>query len=66
MSEHCWHDLGIVYTSNPPQYDEKCCRCGKVRRVRGEQVSVAGHGSHVQVTEVREIAQDVGPCEEGR
>jgi hypothetical protein len=28
---HCWHDEGVVLTSNPPQIPEICCHCGEKR-----------------------------------
>lgn len=28
---HCWHSDGNAYLSNPPQYRDLCCYCGKVR-----------------------------------
>lgn len=65
MAEHCWHHCSIEYTSYPPQHDEKCCHCGKVRRVRGEFFTPRGHGSFVQVQGIQEVAEDVGPCGEG-
>jgi len=61
--KHCWHQTGIMYTSNPPQWDDKCCHCGKVRRVRGEFCFPPGHGPYVTPEQVRYIAEDVGPCE---
>mgnify|MGYP001270236408 CR=1 FL=1 len=63
MSDHCWHHCGFVYDTYPSQHDEKCCRCGKVREVRGVFDVPGGHGSHVDVREIREVAEDVGPCE---
>jgi hypothetical protein len=63
MADHCWHHCGFTYTSDPPQYDEKCCRCGKVRRVRGERFTPKGHGPFVQVWCVRDVPGDAGPCE---
>jgi len=29
---HCFERTGVVLTSNPPQYPEKCRHCGKGRR----------------------------------
>jgi len=25
---HCWHETGIMYYSNPPQIEQVCCKCG--------------------------------------
>jgi len=62
MPKHCWHDCGIVYTSNPPQWDEKCCHCSKTRRIHGEFYTPAGHGPYANTQASRTIAEDVGPC----
>jgi hypothetical protein len=44
---HCWHETGVVLTSNPPQYPEVCCHCGEQRVIRGAAVTPQeGHGKH--------------------
>ena len=45
---HCWHDTGVVLTSNPPQYIEICCHCGtgKTRR-RFTEFNPTGHGKYL-------------------
>ncbi len=32
--KHCWHDTGKVLTSNPPQIEKICCKCGETINVR--------------------------------
>ena len=29
----CWHPTGMARLSNPPQIEERCCWCGKIRYV---------------------------------
>lgn len=31
---HCWHDTGVMLTSDPPQVVDRCCLCGKTRNLR--------------------------------
>ncbi len=31
MGGHCFESTGVVLTSNPPQYPERCKHCGKSR-----------------------------------
>ncbi len=31
---HCMHSFGPTYSSYPAQWDERCCHCGAVERVR--------------------------------
>ena len=64
MADHCWHHSGFELLSYPAQHDEKCCHCGKVRRVRGVFVTPEGHGPRVEVQAIEHVAEDVGPCEE--
>ena len=65
MREHCWHSGSVVYCSYPPQWDEKCCHCGKTRRVRQEFVYPEGHGPYAgEIRFMRDVPEDAGPCEE--
>ena len=45
--KHCFHGTGLVLTSEPPQYPEVCCYCGKGRTVRGRLYSSPGHGRFI-------------------
>ena len=31
---HCWHDTGVILTSDPPYGVEVCCHCGDTRHLR--------------------------------
>lgn len=49
-SEHCWHDTGIAYTSNPPKIEKICCNCGAYAYVtKGEVVDIHAHGKHFPI-----------------
>lgn len=44
---HCWHRFGPTYMGYPPQWDEKCCHCGEVRRkIAADPLPRPGHGPH--------------------
>ena len=46
--EHCWHDTGVVLTSNPPIYNDICCHCGVGRQRKSfVQWEPAGHGKYL-------------------
>jgi hypothetical protein len=42
MGLHCWHESGVSKLTNPAQYEDVCCHCGK-KRWRVE--TPKGHGS---------------------
>jgi len=45
--KHCWHDTGIILTSNPPQIQQICCQCGDKRNVREFQATdKSKHGKY--------------------
>ena len=49
--KHCWHSGSLMYTSQPPQWDDTCCHCGKVQRTVGaynvrDPNFDGGHGPH--------------------
>lgn len=72
MTDHCWHDTNIMFTSMPPQYEDYCCRCGKVRRRTYHALKAPGHGPYYRPTAFEpagitygpESATDPGPCVE--
>ncbi len=45
MTEHCWHALGWVRLSYPPQYPDGCCRCGS-DRTRSDPLTVEGEQAY--------------------
>ncbi len=50
--EHCWHDTGVMLTSNPPQVVDKCCFCGVTRGLhRAVHVPRGNHGPYAPFTE---------------
>lgn len=75
MTDHCWHETGLVLMSDPPQTEEVCCYCGK-KRTRQEWTSFLkttpeGHGPHLRpAMQVSPLAKMhlytptySGPCE---
>lgn len=50
--KHCWHHMGITYTSYPTQHDERCCFCEKVVRIRGEFARDPDHGPGAPMIEL--------------
>lgn len=45
ICNHCWHDMGYILTSYPPQQPEVCCYCGEQRiKPQPKFEPESGHG----------------------
>jgi len=36
--DHCFHDTGVLLTSEPPQFVKICCKCGVKITIRQEPI----------------------------
>lgn len=44
--QHCWHETGVMKTSDPPIHNQACCHCGIQRDIRSDEANPLYHGPY--------------------